>query len=475
VAFNGLDESTLNLDFLVRRSARAPVSYSIAWIILLVLSDLVMFVLAAYIAGAIVDHNWSYATGRARFVHSSIIFVAVWIGMFWWLGLYRRSLALSFKDEFYFTVIALIFGVTPQLFLFTILPLLSTSRLVLLLSSVVAVALVGATRSALHLIRTEVESRRPMRLLVVGDVDSVSVISESLRRATDTNLQVMCIDPQIIAASEASSEEARAKFLLEVAGHWRCQQIILAQVASLRVIRRLLPRAESQGVRVAIAVPGLGLDTYGATVERRGNQELIFPVKPRICRPTAQVVKRIFDMMIAFMAVVACFPLLLLAGLGILLDSGVPILFSQERVGKGGRSFRMLKLRTMTVGAGSEWAKPGDDRITRFGALLRRTSIDELPQLINVLRGDMSLVGPRPEMKEFEERFADKIPAYAERRQALPGITGWAQVNIKRNLLPEDVEDVLEYDLFYIKHWSVFLDFTVLLKTAAEFLFHRAV
>ena len=101
--------------------------------------------------------------------------------------------------------------------------------------------------------------------------------------------------------------------------------------------------------------------------------------------------------------------------------------------------------------------------------------MDELPQLFNVFKGDMSLVGPRPEMREFETRFAETVESYSERRLALPGITGWAQVNLKRNLTPDDVHDVLAHDLFYIEHWSLFLDLGVLFKTGAEVLFHGAV
>jgi lipopolysaccharide/colanic/teichoic acid biosynthesis glycosyltransferase len=166
---------------------------------------------------------------------------------------------------------------------------------------------------------------------------------------------------------------------------------------------------------------------------------------------------------------------MLAVALAVFLDSGKPVLFRQERVGRGGRSFGIYKFRTMQHNAGSDWAKPGDSRITRIGAFLRRTSLDELPQLFNVIRGDMSVVGPRPEMRAFADGFEKSIPHYAQRHVVPPGITGWAQVYLKRNLEPSDMPAVLPYDLFYVEHASRFLDCAIILKTAFEVLTHRAV
>ncbi len=124
--------------------------------------------------------------------------------------------------------------------------------------------------------------------------------------------------------------------------------------------------------------------------------------------------------------------------------------------------------------SGPTWAKQGESRVTRFGRWLRRTSIDELPQLLNVLRGEMSLIGPRPERPFYVEQFRARVPRYDERHLVRPGITGWAQVNMRRILDPSAATEKLAYDLFYLEHWSLFLDATILLKTAAEFLFHDA-
>ena len=191
--------------------------------------------------------------------------------------------------------------------------------------------------------------------------------------------------------------------------------------------------------------------------------------------PWFTLAKHLFDATVAVMALAVFSPIMIVSAIAIRMTSKGPIFFTQERVGRGGRPFRIIKFRTMRVDAGNEWAKPGDSRITRIGAILRRTSMDELPQLFNVLRGEMSIVGPRPEMADFATRFSATLPNYDQRHIVAPGITGWAQVYLKRNLTPDDMPDVLPYDLFYVEHSSLLLDAAIILKTACEVLFHRAV
>lgn len=192
-------------------------------------------------------------------------------------------------------------------------------------------------------------------------------------------------------------------------------------------------------------------------------------------QPFFQTCKRLFDVAVGLIALVVFSPVMLGAAIAIALETRGPVLFRQERIGQDGRVFNILKFRTMRENAGESWAKPGDDRITKAGAWLRRTSMDELPQLFNVLRGEMSIVGPRPEMVAFAKQFAEELPAYPQRHVVPPGMTGWAQVYVKRNLEPADMPDVLSYDLFYVEHSSMLLDAAIVLKTASEVLFHRAV
>ncbi|HEX7377568.1 MAG TPA: exopolysaccharide biosynthesis polyprenyl glycosylphosphotransferase [Pirellulales bacterium] len=159
-------------------------------------------------------------------------------------------------------------------------------------------------------------------------------------------------------------------------------------------------------------------------------------------------------------------PLLLVVAV-VRLTSAGPAIYRQERVGLGGRRFQLLKFRTMRLDAeaqtGPVWAQEHDPRRTAFGSFLRRWSIDELPQLVNVLKGEMSLVGPRPERPYFVARFTQELPAYMQRHSVLPGLTGWAQLNGLRG--NTSISMRLDFDLYYIRHWSVLFDLFILVST----------
>jgi exopolysaccharide biosynthesis polyprenyl glycosylphosphotransferase len=178
--------------------------------------------------------------------------------------------------------------------------------------------------------------------------------------------------------------------------------------------------------------------------------------------------KRISDVVLALLLLVASAPLFLMAIVVLRLTSGSPVFYRQARVGRYGRPFSILKLRTMRVDAEVDrprWAEPGDPRRTRAGRVLRRTRIDELPQLINVLRGEMSFVGPRPERPEFVRELAEAIPAYHLRHVVRPGLTGWAQISYPYGATVEDARRKLEYDLYYVRHASIVTDLSIVLRT----------
>jgi putative colanic acid biosysnthesis UDP-glucose lipid carrier transferase len=188
--------------------------------------------------------------------------------------------------------------------------------------------------------------------------------------------------------------------------------------------------------------------------------------------------KRILDLAIALPMLVALAPLMLAIALAIRWDSKGPALFRQMRLGKDGRPFGILKFRTMTViedGADVVQAERGDKRVTRIGAFLRTSSLDELPQLLNVIAGRMSLVGPRPHATAHDEYYARLIPAYARRQSVKPGVTGWAQVNGYRGGTPtlDLMEGRVAHDLWYAEHGSVALDLWILIRTPVELLRRR--
>ena len=181
-----------------------------------------------------------------------------------------------------------------------------------------------------------------------------------------------------------------------------------------------------------------------------------------------RIVKRVFDLTTSLAILLLSAPFLAAATAAIRLEGAGPVLYRQKRVTRDGRVFDVLKLRTMRVdaeAAGAMWARVQDSRVTRVGHFLRRTRLDELPQLFNVLRGDMSIVGPRPERPVFVADLARQIPLYNERHMVKGGLTGWAQVNYPYGASVEDARNKLSYDLYYVKNFSILLDVLILAQT----------
>ena len=186
--------------------------------------------------------------------------------------------------------------------------------------------------------------------------------------------------------------------------------------------------------------------------------------------------QRVGDVLTSLGLLIFTLPLMLLVALIVRLDSPGPVLYRQERVGLGGVPFTLLKFRSMNANAearGPAWAQARDPRVTRVGSFMRRTRIDELPQLVNVLRGQMSFIGPRPERPHFVEQLAGAIPFYRERARVKPGLTGWAQVNYPYGASVEDAKAKLSYDLFYVRNRSVLLDLSILFATVRVILFQE--
>ena len=180
-------------------------------------------------------------------------------------------------------------------------------------------------------------------------------------------------------------------------------------------------------------------------------------------------VKRAFDIVAASIQLVVALPVMLVTALAIVVEDGFPIIYRQERVGLNGRLFKVIKFRSMRRDAEKDgkarWATAHDDRTTRVGRVIRKVRVDELPQIFNVLMGDMSLVGPRPERPYFVDQLTRDIPFYAVRHSVKPGVTGWAQVSYHYGASVDDSIQKLQYDLYYVKNHTLFLDIVILFET----------
>jgi sugar transferase (PEP-CTERM system associated) len=237
-----------------------------------------------------------------------------------------------------------------------------------------------------------------------------------------------------------------------------------------------LLQAKLSGIRVEDATTMYERLTGKILIDDLKPSWLIFSDGFAISRRT-RFMKRAFDLVLASIGFVLASPLTLLTALAVYLESDGPILYSQERVGEGGRTFTVYKFRSMRAdaekGGTPIWAADGDDRITRVGRIIRKTRLDELPQLWNVLMGNMSFVGPRPERPFFVEQLAKEIPFYQQRHSVKPGVTGWAQVKYQYGSSVEDAMEKLRYDLYYIKHLSISLDLSIVFDTVKVILFGK--
>jgi sugar transferase (PEP-CTERM system associated) len=253
-----------------------------------------------------------------------------------------------------------------------------------------------------------------------------------------------------------------------------------------RVIVALQDRRGAMPVRelLDIRLAGVNVEDAGSLLEKMSGKlqleglhpsALIFAEGFRV-KPSQQFFRRIVSMLVSATGLALCLPIIPFIALVVKLSSPGPILFRQNRVGLRGKCFVIYKFRTMGQDAearGAVWAKKNDPRITRVGMFLRKTRLDEIPQLWNVLRGDMGFVGPRPERPEFVQWLADQIPYYNLRHTIRPGLTGWAQVRYQYGASVEETKQKLEYDLYYIKHMTSGLDLLIMFETIKTILLRR--
>ena len=447
----------------------------------LLISDIVLFSVASALGALVGFHRWHQPWSVNHLLVADGAFVALWVVVFERLGLYGRTFALTIKDELYYTIAALSIGTVPQLVLFTIYPGISTSRVALLCALGFSIVLVGGSRSVLHLLRAETRFSRGRKTAIVGKRQRLLTALESLEVGDDAETLLITVDD--IDETLGHADLGRDPDLTSIewfdrARAWGCDTLILTEILPPDIVTHLLEVAARQHIQFAFAPPRITRFAYSLSLAADGRQALIVPSRLRACTPRAQLFKRCMDVSLACVALLLFLPIMLVAAAAVYIESGSPVIFAQDRIGLGGSIFSIFKFRSMKHDAerevGAVWATAKDPRKTRVGAFLRRFSIDEMPQLINVLRGDMSLVGPRPERPVFVDLFRKTLSRYDERHLIRPGITGWSQIHMQRILEPAAAGEKLEYDLQYLENWSPFMDLSVLFQTFFEFIFHRA-
>ncbi len=386
-------------------------------------------------------------------------------------GLYQRGLREDPRGVALRIGIATVIGTLIMGAIGTFLPQLSIGKSALTVAFVIAFAGIAIFRVLVY--RYLDTSYFKRRVMVLGAGELAAQVERLRRRSDWQDMLLLGYVPVPGEYAVVSPEKLLPlqSTLLELAQHLRADEIVVA----IGERRRHYPISDihdfkKAGIQIVDIVGFFERQTGRINVEALNPSSMVFSdgIVQAVIKGYSH---RAFDLVISILILILALPLMVVAALLVWAESGFrgPILYRQTRVGRDGRLFRILKFRTMSVDAeqygGARWAVPGDNRITAIGGALRASRIDELPQLINVLKGEMSFVGPRPERPEFVDELVNEVPFYDLRHRVNPGITGWAQICYPYGASQEDAKDKLEYDLYYIKNYSLFLDLMILIQT----------
>jgi len=399
--------------------------------------------------------------------------------MYSFVGLYRRgAVAVSLKGMFGRAFLAVLVGACLAFFALTLAGQSNYAVEFLGRAVVYVAAGVVAVRSAAFFARRASVGAR--RVLIVGTEAEAQVVADGIRSAGQSKATIVGFYATGDSADEVDSP-----------GRFPATQSITDIVRDNRVDEIIVAVREQRGGGVpmdqllACRIRGIPVLDMAGFNERVYGEVPVDSLKASwlvyghgfVQGPVRSVVKRSFDLLGSTLLLVLACPVMLVAMVAIPFESPGPIFYSQERVGRGGRLFKCLKFRSMRSDAEKDgvarWATKNDSRVTRVGAFIRKTRIDELPQLVSVLRGEMSLVGPRPERPSFVAELKETIPFYDIRHSVKPGVTGWAQVRFGYCATLDDSRRKHQFDLYYVKNNSLFLDLLVLIETVSVVLFRE--
>ena len=385
-------------------------------------------------------------------------------------GLYQRAQEWSFAESSVRALLALVLGILLTYQIFQMLPVGFGNLEAIRVSAMLVMAALILRRVVLGYWATK--SRAGARVLVFGTGPAAQMVGTTLR-AADPLATIVGYFPGPNEKQPTVAEADRLpthQSLTQTARRLGVDEIIVALTerrSGSMPLRELLD-CKLSGVRVFDITTYFERMLGQIRVDFVNAGWLIFGdgFNQGFYRTA---IKRVFDLLCSLVLIVLSAPVMLITAIAIKLESQGPIFYRQERVGANSQVFKVTKFRSMRTDAEKDgkprWAQAKDDRVTRVGHIIRRMRIDELPQLFNVLSGDMSLVGPRPERPFFVEQLTNEIPYYAVRHSIKPGVTGWAQVRYQYGSTIEDSQEKLQYDLYYVKNHSLFLDFVILFET----------
>lgn len=392
-----------------------------------------------------------------RMVFAAILYAAGLIAVLALMGYYTESRTRDLAWQLSILIIGTTISVLIASTLFFIFRLQDFSRGVIIIFYFLTLALLGGKQALVRLVTKQ------MRAQGYNIKHEIVIGTGALARQYERDI---ADEPELGIRIEGLLEPEDREALEEALSSTEIDEVVIALSAEeYRLITEMIRACEKHGLKYMIIPFYNDIMPAHPVIENIGRTKLINMRANRLELVGWAALKRAFDIVCSFFGLIILSPMLLAVAIGVKLSSPGPILFRQTRVGFNRREFQMLKFRSMYVNDGSAttWSKAHDSRRTKFGSFIRKTSLDEFPQLFNVLRGDMSLVGPRPELPFFVDKFKEEIPFYMVKHQVKPGITGWAQVNGFRG--DTSIRKRIEMDLWYIENWSPMLDLRILFKT----------
>ncbi|HUN73013.1 MAG TPA: TIGR03013 family XrtA/PEP-CTERM system glycosyltransferase [Steroidobacteraceae bacterium] len=401
-----------------------------------------------------------------------LLFSAAMVASLLAFGLYSARQRASGTGIFVRVIAAVAAGIVVTTVCFYVIPNLWIGRGVLSLAAVSAAGAVVVLRLGLSHFVDETPFKR--RVLVYGTGRSAASIASLRRRADQRAFAVVgYVQPQGEGVEVPFDRVIKSGGeLLDFCKRFQADEVVVAMDDRRRAfpMRELLD-CRLAGIDVCELLTFLERETGRVRIDMLNPSWLILGDGFRL-GGVRDLTSSTLDVIASLVLLTISLPVMLLTAIAIKLDEGwrAPVLYRQERVGLGGRTFELLKFRSMRVDAeangGARWAQKNDPRITRVGKVIRKLRIDELPQIINVLRGEMRFVGPRPERPQFVAELAEKIPYYMQRHCVKPGITGWAQLCYQYGCSDQDALEKLQYDLYYIKNCGLLFDLSILVQTA---------
>lgn len=434
-----------------------------------------LFFLAVFVAVKL--HRHSATLSEPAVLAPAAIFAVLMVCVNGAFGLYRRDQRLDFVNFVARSSVALFVGFVVAYVTFGAFPYGNIFQDALWFT--VLYALAGLVIAHQVLLLPLARAVFPHRILVIGTGAEARAVEQCLADANQPNLRLMGFYPLEEASRPAVPSYRivpRGSPIDEAAWQLGVDEVVVAvreQRGGVLPLEQLLSCRVS-GIRVTDLAGFFERIRGEVPIDSLKASWLIYGDGFRQSR-SRNLVKRMFDLLVALFLLVVTGPIMLLAGLAIGRESGFPVFYRQERIGARGQKFMLIKFRSMIRDAEqngeAKWAAVNDARVTRVGRFLRRTRIDELPQLVNVLKGEMSFVGPRPERPRFVAELSERIPFYGVRHSVKPGITGWAQVRCSYGASVEDAIRKLQFDIFYVKNHTFFLDLLILLETVRVVLF----